>query len=129
MNKQNSLLILRFRKLTLLHLVGCIGGLKSLQWLICKVLYMTPDLFQRHFTLNTCLREQNNCCLCKCFIQLYYLSWLLVVSFAISITVPLVFSHTWTSQAGVLKIDAARIKCFVQVITWFRVQFGINKHQ
>ena len=33
-----------------------------------------------------------NCCLCKCFIELYVFYWLLVVSLAILIALPLMFS-------------------------------------
>ena len=43
-----------------------------------------------------------NCCLCKCFTELYFFYWLLlVVSLTISIAVPFVFSRSWTSLAGV----------------------------
>ena len=47
-----------------------------------------------------------NCCLCKCFtdLYLYFFYWLLVVSLAILITVPFVFSRSWTRLAGVLKM-------------------------
>ena len=40
----------------------------------------------------------------ECFTELHFLSWLLVVSFAILIAVPVVFSRTWTSYAVVLKM-------------------------
>ena len=53
-----------------------------------------------------------NCCLCKCFTELYFFYWLLVVSLVILIAVPFVFSRSWTSLAGVLKINAGRIKRF-----------------
>ena len=43
-----------------------------------------------------------NCCLCKCFTELYFFYWLLLVVFlAISIALPFVFSRPWTSLAGV----------------------------
>ena len=46
-----------------------------------------------------------NCCLFKCFTELYFFYWLLEVSFAILIAVPFVFSLSWTSLAGVLKMS------------------------
>ena len=49
---------------------------------ICKVFYMTVRIF-RNTSLSTIVFVNNNCCLCKCFTELYFLSWLLVVSFAI----------------------------------------------
>ena len=49
---------------------------------ICKVFYMTVRIF-RNTSLSTLVFVNNNCCLCKCFTKLYFLSWLLVVSFAI----------------------------------------------
>ena len=42
-----------------------------------------------------------NCCLCKCFTELYFFYWLLVVSLVILIAVPLVYIRSWTSLAGV----------------------------
>ena len=42
-----------------------------------------------------------NCCLCNCFTELYFFYWLLVVSLAIFIAVPFVFSRSWTSLAGI----------------------------
>ena len=45
-----------------------------------------------------------NCCLCKSFTELCFLSWLLVVSFAILIAVQVVSSRTWKSYTGVLKM-------------------------
>ena len=43
-----------------------------------------------------------NCCLCKCFTELYFFYWLLLVVFlAILIALPFVFSRSWTSLAGV----------------------------
>ena len=43
-----------------------------------------------------------SCCLCECFTELYFFYWLLlVVSLAILIAVPFVFSRSWTSLAGV----------------------------
>ena len=44
-----------------------------------------------------------NCCLCICFTELYFFYGLSVVSLAILIAVPFVFSRSWTSLAGVLK--------------------------
>ena len=38
--------------------------------------------------------ENENCCLCKCFTELYFCYWLLEVSLAILIKVPVVFSLT-----------------------------------
>ena len=49
---------------------------------ISKVFYMTVRIF-RNTSLSTLVFVNNNCCLCKCFTELYFLSWLLVVSFAI----------------------------------------------
>ena len=49
---------------------------------ICKVFYMTVRMF-RNTSLSILVFVNNNCCLCKCFAELYFLSWLLVVSFAI----------------------------------------------
>ena len=81
-------------------------------WAIClpwvdlaRFLYMSQD-FQRHFTLNTVLSSvvNENCCLCKSFTELCFLSWLLVVSFAILIAVQVVSSRTWKSYTGVLKM-------------------------
>ena len=45
-----------------------------------------------------------NCCLLKCFTELYFFYWLLVASLAIFIAVPFVFGHSWTSLEGVLKM-------------------------
>ena len=47
-----------------------------------------------------------NCCLCTCFTELYLFYWLLVVSFAVLIAAPVVFSRTYnkTSHAGELKM-------------------------
>ena len=45
-----------------------------------------------------------NCCPCKYFTELYFFYWLVVVSLAIFIAVPFVFSRSWTSLAGVLKM-------------------------
>ena len=59
-------------------------------------------------TLFTCLREWK-CCLCICFTELLSFYRLLVVSFAILIAVPFVFSRSRTSLAGVV---AACIKRF-----------------
>ena len=42
-----------------------------------------------------------NCCLCKCFTELYFFYWLLVVSLVILIAVPFVYIRSWTSLAGV----------------------------
>ena len=71
---------------------------------ICKVFYMTVRIF-RNTSLSILVFVNNNCCLCKCFTELYFLSWLLVVSFAsFKIAMPFVFSRTWTSHAGVLKM-------------------------
>ena len=70
---------------------------------------MTQD-FQNHFTLNHFVFVNKNCCLCKCLTELYFLSWLLVVFFAILIAVPFVFSRTWTSHAGVLKMPRESIQ-------------------
>ena len=49
---------------------------------IWKVFYMTVRIF-RNTSLSILVFVNNNCCLCKCFTELYFLSWLLVVSFAI----------------------------------------------
>ena len=38
--------------------------------------------------------ENENCCLCKCFTDIYFFYWLLEVSLAILIKVPVVFSLT-----------------------------------
>ena len=46
-----------------------------------------------------------NCCLCKCFTELYFFNRLLVVSLAILIAVPFVFSRSWTSLAGLVKMQ------------------------
>ena len=55
-----------------------------------------------------------NCCLFKCFTELYFFYWLVEVFFAILIAVSFVFSLSWTSPAGVLKMqqNVARIKRF-----------------
>ena len=43
-------------------------------------------------------------CICICFAKLYFFYWLSVVSLAFFIAVPFVFSRSWTSLAGVLKM-------------------------
>ena len=54
-----------------------------------------------------------SCCLCKCVTELYFFYWLLlVVSLAILIAVPFVFSRSWTSHAGASTQNASRIKRF-----------------
>ena len=43
-----------------------------------------------------------NFCLCKCFTELYFFYWLLlIVPLTILIAVPFVFSRSWTSLSGV----------------------------
>ena len=52
-----------------------------------------------------------NCCLCICFTKLYFFYWLLVVSLAILIAVPFVFSHSVNIACRSTQ-NAARMKRF-----------------
>ena len=81
--------------------------------------------FQRHF--NTCLRGWN-CCLCICFTELFSFYWLLVVSFAIFIAGPFVFSRSWTSLPCRSSQNAARIKHFWRLHIVIKPLNKKNKH-
>ena len=65
-----------------------------------------PDLVASPPLLRICRNAfilvlvNESCCLCKCLTELYYFYWLLVVSLAILMAVPFVFSRSWTSLAG-----------------------------
>ena len=54
-----------------------------------------------------------NCCLCKCFTELYLFYWSLVASRAILNALQFIFSRSWTSLAGVLKM--LRISIYLPV--------------
>ena len=53
----------------------------------------------------------DNCCLCICFTYLHFFCWLLVVSLAILIAVPLVFSRSVNIACRTTQ-NASRIKRF-----------------
>ena len=48
----------------------------------------------------------------------YFLSWLLIVSFAFLMSVPVVFSRTWTSHAGVLKMPHVSRNIINSLLCW-----------
>ena len=55
-----------------------------------------------------------NCRLCKCFTELYFFYWLLVVSLAILIACPWCLFSSFMNIAGVLR-NVARIKRFIRL--------------
>ena len=48
----------------------------------------------------------------------YFLSWLLIVSFAFLMSVPVVFSRKWTSHAGVLKMPHVSRNIINSLLCW-----------
>ena len=76
---------------------------RSHRQLFCHFLWLTwLRIFET--VLSQYLSSWMKIVVCKCFTELYFFYWLLVVSLAILIAVPIVFSRTWTSLAGVLKM-------------------------
>ena len=76
---------------------------------LCQLVMFLTIFFHWMYKMKcSCYEESSviheNCCLVKCFTDLYFFYWLLVVSLAILNAVPFVFSRSWTSLAGVLKM-------------------------
>ena len=77
----------------------------SLQTPGSKLKTWTKALRLRNFRDTLIVFVNENCFICICFTELYLFYGLLVVSLGILIAVPFVFSRSWTSLAGVLKMS------------------------
>ena len=76
----------------------------SLQTPGSKLKTRTKAIRLRNFRDTLIVFLNENCFFCICFTELYFFYWLLVVSLGILTAVPFVFSRSWTSLAGVLKM-------------------------
>ena len=76
----------------------------NLRVYICAVL--TWLRIFRDTVISILVFVNENCCVCKCFTEFYFIYWVLVVSLAIFLKIALlvVFSRTWTSLVGVVKL-------------------------
>ena len=84
----------------------------------------------RDTLLSVLVFVNENCCPCKCFIELYFSYWLWEVSFAILIALLFVFiSQTWTSHVRVLKTPMPRVSNAFFSFTKPYINKRNNKHK